>query len=205
MRCSRSSTSTIPFLRTQVSRQLLTNHSFFKKKVKFLGHVITPEGIQPNAKRVKDLKNLKSPERKRNFMIVLGCVGFYSCYIKNLHVDSQLFYNLIEDSTPFHWTLDHEKLFHSIKDRISEDTILTIPTTDYLFHVHLNSSNVGIGCILFQQFSEGERIISFNSRIFDKAEKNVQSPSRFMWNSFSFTNKGTLHHWISLSYIPILG
>ena len=35
---------------------------FFLKKVKFLVHVISPEGIQPIAKRVKDLKNLKLPE-----------------------------------------------------------------------------------------------------------------------------------------------
>ena len=31
---------------------------FFLKKLKFLGHVISPDGIQPIAKRVKDLKNL---------------------------------------------------------------------------------------------------------------------------------------------------
>ena len=68
---------------------------FFLKKVKFLGHVISPEGIQPIAKRVKDLKNLKSPENKRDVMKILGCLGFYSCYIKNLHVDSQPFYDLI--------------------------------------------------------------------------------------------------------------
>ena len=47
---------------------------FFLKKVKFLGHVISPEGIQPIAKRVKDLKNLKSPECKRDEMKVLGCL-----------------------------------------------------------------------------------------------------------------------------------
>ena len=35
---------------------------FFLKKVKFLGHVISPEGIQPIAKRVDALRNLKSPE-----------------------------------------------------------------------------------------------------------------------------------------------
>ena len=44
---------------------------FFLKKVKFLGHVISSEGIQPIAKRAKDLKNLKSPECKRDVMKVL--------------------------------------------------------------------------------------------------------------------------------------
>ena len=34
---------------------------FFLKKVKFLGHVISPDGIQPISKRVDALRNLKSP------------------------------------------------------------------------------------------------------------------------------------------------
>ena len=76
--------------------------SFFVKIVKFLGHVISPDGIQPRAKRVDVLRNLKSPQTKRDVMKVLGCLGFFSCYIKNLHVDSQPFYDLIKDSTPFH-------------------------------------------------------------------------------------------------------
>ena len=146
---------------------------FFLKKVKFLGRVISPEGIQPIAKRVKDLKNLKSPESKRDVMKILGCLGFYSCYIKNLHVDSQPFYDLIKDSTPFHWTHEHKKTFQSIKDRISEDTSLAVPSTNYPFHIHVDSSNVGTGCILIQQFPEGKRIISFNARIFDKAEQKM--------------------------------
>ena len=146
---------------------------FFLKKVKFLGHVISPEGIQPIAKRVNDLKILNSPESKRDVMKILGCLGFYNCYIKNLHVDSLPFHDLIKDSTPFHWTHEHEKLFQSIKDRISEDTILAVPSTDYPFHTHVDSSNVGTGCIQIQQFPEGKRIIFFNSRIFDKAEKKM--------------------------------
>ena len=64
---------------------------FFLKKVKFLGHFISLDGIQPIAKRVNDLRNLKSPERERDVVKVHGCLGFFSCYIKNLHVDSELF------------------------------------------------------------------------------------------------------------------
>ena len=126
----------------------------FLKRVKFLGHVISSEGIQPIAKWVKDLKNRKSLESKRDVMKILGCLGFYSCYIKNLHVDSKPFYDLIRDSTSFHWSEEHEKIFQMIKDRISEDTILAIPSTDYPFLIHVDSSNVGTRCILIQHFLE---------------------------------------------------
>ena len=133
-------------------------------------------------------------------MKVLGCLGFYSCYIKNLHVDSQPFYDLIKDSTPFHWTHEHEKLFQSIKNRISEDTILAVPSTDYPFHNHVDSSNVGSGCNLIQQFPEGKRIIS-NSRIFDKAEQEMSTFHRELCGIVSALQ--TYEHYIIGSPFPI--
>ena len=148
---------------------------FFLKKVKFLGHVISPDVIQPKAKRVVALRNLKSPQSKRDVMKVLGCLGFYSGYIKNLHVDAQPFYDLIIDSTPLHWTEEHETLFNSFKERIHKDTFLAVPSTDFPFRIHVDTSNVGTSCILIQQFPEGKRFISFNSRVFDKAEQRMST------------------------------
>ena len=174
---------------------------FFLKKVKFLGHVISPDGKQPIAKRVDALRNLKSPQSKRDVMKVLGYLGFYSCYIKNLHVDSQPFDDLIKDSTPFHWTEEHEKMFNSIKERKKKDTVLAVPSTDYPFHIHVDSSNVGTGCILIQQFPKGKRIISFNSRVFDKAEQKMSSLHRELCGIVSALQ--TYEHYIIGSPFPI--
>ena len=148
--------------------------SFFLKKVKFLGHVISPDGIQPIAKRVDALRNLKSPQSKRDVMKVLGCLGFYSCYIKNLHVDSEPFYDLIKDSTPFHWTEEHEQMFNCIKERIHRDTVLAVHSTDYPFHIHVDSSNVGTGCILTSKFPK-ERELSRSTRVY-LTRQNKKSP-----------------------------
>ena len=134
-------------------------------------------------------------------MKVLGCPGFYSCYIKNLYVDSQPFYDLIKDSTPFQWSHEHEKLFQSIKYRISEDTILAVPSTDYPFHIHVDSSNVGTGSILIQQFPEGKRIISFSSRIFDEAEQKISTLHRELCGRVSALK--TYEHYIIGSPFPI--
>ena len=174
---------------------------FFLKKVKFLGHVISPDGIQPIAKRVDALRNLKSPQSKRDVMKVLGCLGFYSCYIRNLHVNSQPFYDLIKDSTPFHWVENHEALFNSIKEKIRKDTVLAVPSTDYPFHIHVDCSNVGTGCILIQPFPEGKRIISFNCRVFDKAEQKMSTLHRELCGIVSALQ--TYEHYIIGSPFPI--
>ena len=87
-------------------------------------------------------------------MRVLGFLKFYSSYIKNLHVDSKPFFDLIRDDTPFEWTPEHEALFNAIKERISKDTILAILNKKYPFHIHVDSSRVGTGSILVQQVPE---------------------------------------------------
>ena len=171
---------------------------FYPKKASFLGRVIPPQGIQPIAKRVKDLKNLKSPEIKRDVWKVLG---LYSCYIKNLHVDSQPFYDLIKDSNSFHLTHEHEKLFQSIKDRISEDTNLAVPSNDCPFQIHVDSLNNGTGFILIQQFPSGKRIISFNSRIFHQAQQKMSTLHTELCGIVSALQ--TYEHYIIGSPFPI--
>ena len=99
----------------------------FLRKVHLLGHIVSDRGIQPVAKKVQEIKNLKSLENKRDRMRILGSLDFYSTFIKNLQVDSKPFYELLRDDVLFKWTTGHEELFQNIKDKISEETILTVP------------------------------------------------------------------------------
>ena len=138
---------------------------FFLKKVKFLEQIISADGTQPIAKRVDALWNLKSPQSKRDVMKVLGCLGFYSCCIKKLHVDSQPFYDLIKDSTPFHWTEQHEILFNSIKERIHKDTVPAVPSTDYLFHIQWTPQTL-VQVVFFSNSSLRERKLSRSIHVY---------------------------------------
>ena len=44
-------------------------------------------------------------------MRILGSLGFYSTFIKNLHVFLKSFYELLRDTVPFKWIKEHEKFF----------------------------------------------------------------------------------------------
>ena len=173
----------------------------FLRKVQILGHIVSDEGIQPVATKVQDLKDLKSPENKRDVMRVLGSLGFYSTFIKNLHVDSKPFCELLRDDVPFEWTKEHEELFRNIKDRISEETILAVPNPKYPFHIHVDSSSIGTGSILVQEFQSEKRIVSFNSRVFTKDEQKMSTLHRELCGIISTLQ--TYEHFISGSPHPI--
>ena len=173
----------------------------FLRKVQFLGHIVSDEGIQPVAKKNQDLENLKSPENKREVMRILGNLGFYITFIKKLHVVSKPFYELLRDDVPFKWTKELEELFRNIEDRISEETILAVPNPKYLFHIHVDSSSIGTGSILVQEFLSGKRIVSFNSRMFTKDEQKMSTFHRELCGVISALQ--TYEHFIIGSPHPI--
>ena len=152
---------------------------FFLRKVKFLGHVGSKDGLSPIASRIDDIKNLKYPESKQKFVLgVLAVIGFYSSYIINFHVDAKCLYELANINDKFQWLSCHEEVFQKLKDKFCHDISKAIPNVNYPFYIHTNSSIVGAGCILIQDFPEGKRIVSANSRVFDKAEQKMSTQHR---------------------------
>ena len=92
-------------------------------------------------------------------------------------------------------------MFKSIIERFHKDTALAVPSTEYPFQIHVDLSNVGTGCILIQPFPEGKTIISFNSRVFDKAEQKMFTLHRELCGIVSALQ--TYEHYIFGSPFPI--
>ena len=151
---------------------------FFLRKVKFLGHVISENTLSPVISRIDDIRNLKTPESKTDVLSVLGAMGFYSNYVINFHIDAKPLYDLTRGDVNFKWEEEHEKVFNILKEKFVHDISLAIPNANYPFHIHADSSNLGTGCILIQQFPDRKRIVSANSRLFDKAEQKMSPQHR---------------------------
>ena len=96
----------------------------------------------------------------------------------NFHKDAKPLYNLTRGDVNINWEEEHEKLFNILKEKFAHDISLAIPNANYSFHIHADSSNLGTGCILIQQFPDRKRIVSANSRVFDKAEQKMSPQHR---------------------------
>ena len=55
--------------------------SFAVKRVTFLGHVLTPEGIHPNPDKLEAIISYPVPTKLKQVRGFLGLVGFYRKYI----------------------------------------------------------------------------------------------------------------------------
>ena len=55
---------------------------FFKKRIKFLGHIVSEEGVSTDLKKVEAVLNLSVPKTVYNVRAFLGFVGYYRRFIK---------------------------------------------------------------------------------------------------------------------------
>lgn len=55
---------------------------FFQLEVKFLGHVISPDGIKPDPEKIKSIKNFSCPRNVKELQSFLGFVNFYTKFVR---------------------------------------------------------------------------------------------------------------------------
>ena len=51
--------------------------SFFKQRVEYLGHVVTPEGISPNPDKVRVVQEYPTPTNLKELRSFLGLANYY--------------------------------------------------------------------------------------------------------------------------------
>jgi hypothetical protein len=53
--------------------------AFFKESVKYLGHIISAQGIATNPKKVETIQNWPTPTNLKDIQSFLGLCNYYRC------------------------------------------------------------------------------------------------------------------------------
>lgn len=70
--------------RAQANLKLQIDKSeFLKKKIEYLGHVVTADGIKPNPKKLETIKKFPIPQKKKEIKSFLGLLGYYRKFIRD--------------------------------------------------------------------------------------------------------------------------
>ena len=74
---------------------------FFKTKVNYLGHIISPSGIQPEKKKIEEIIDFKVPRNTTDVKAFLGMAGFYKKFIKDFAHKSHPLCHLLKKGVKF--------------------------------------------------------------------------------------------------------
>lgn len=79
--------------------------------------------------------------------------------------------HLLKEDTVFQWTEEHQRAFEALKRALMEAPVLASPDPNRPFILDTDASNEGLGAVLAQRGPDGEHVVAYYSRTFDKAEK----------------------------------
>ncbi|GFU41017.1 retrovirus-related Pol polyprotein from transposon 17.6 [Trichonephila clavipes] len=147
---------------------------FARDKLKYLGLIISKEGIETDNKKIRAITEMKPPKNNREVSKFLGMTGWYQKFIPRYADICEPLYQLKKKGAKFNWSGEAHDSFDQIKRTLTEAPILQLPNFSEQFNLFTDASGVGIGAVLQQN----QKPIAFASRTLNKAERNYTVTER---------------------------
>ncbi|UYV64930.1 K02A2.6-like [Cordylochernes scorpioides] len=144
----------------------------FKEKVRYLGHLISRQGIQTDPDRTETVRQWPVPRDVHQLRSFLGLCSYYRRFVPGFSNIARPLHRLTESGRPFSWTVDCERAMDKLKQALSSPPMLAYPDQGEPFILDTDASNTGIGAVLSQTQDGVERVIAYFSKTLSKPERN---------------------------------
>ncbi|KAD7117098.1 hypothetical protein E3N88_04366 [Mikania micrantha] len=124
---------------------------FWLKEVQFLGHIVNEKGVHVDPAMIEAVQNWSTPKTLTEIRSFLGLAGHYRLFISNFpRIPVPLTYSTQKDR-PYEWGPQQEEAFQTLKQKLCDAPVLTLPDGNDDFVVYCDASNLGLGCVLMQR------------------------------------------------------
>ncbi len=152
---------------TKLKRACFTVHprkiQLCRRKLKYLGYIISPGKCYPNPEKVVNIRRFPRPTCPADIAQFFGLLGYYRKFIPDFALYAKQIYAL-SGNNPWKWTEECENNFRYLKTALCYQVMLYLPDLNLIFIITCDASRKALGAIL-QQEKDGVRYpIWFGSR-----------------------------------------
>ncbi|XP_052740236.1 uncharacterized protein LOC112054640 [Bicyclus anynana] len=141
-------------------------------KIKYLGHLIVPEGIKTDMDKISAIANRPEPRNLKQLISFLQTASWYRRFIQNFAEIARPLTNLTKKKVKWQWCDDEQKSYESLKRLLTTAPILKQADYESPFTIKTDASNYAIGAALVQGEGSEEHPIQYASRLLTPAECN---------------------------------
>ena len=139
-------------------------------ELKYIGHVLSPEGVKadPDKVKVSDIKNMPTPTDGEQVRRLLGFTNYLAKFLPNLSAISEPLRRLIQKDAEFEWGSSQQQAFEKIKEITTAERSLAYYDVHKPVVVQCDASTLGLGATPMQY----GRPVAYASRSLTKCEQN---------------------------------
>ena len=168
----------------------------FKEKLKYLGHIVSSQGIRPDPEKTRAVQEWEIPKTERDLRGFLGLASYYRKFVPNFakiaaplnsllggKKDAKRTRNKLRTDSATKrpisdvWEEKHQEAFLRLKDQLVKAPLLGYPDFHRPFILEVDTSLLGIGAVVSQQQESGLVVIAYASRGLKVDEKRMQNYS----------------------------
>ncbi|MCG7878633.1 MAG: RNase H-like domain-containing protein [Candidatus Thiodiazotropha endolucinida] len=145
---------------------------FRRQSVKFLGHIIGSDGVQPDPEKLSALLDMEPPSDVSGVRRILGVVNQLGKFSPNVAEYTKPLRDLLKEKNQFFWGHAQQKAFDQIKKELTKSPILALYDPNRYTVVSSDASNYGIGSVLMQKQDDGQlKPVAYASRALTPTEQ----------------------------------
>jgi dUTPase len=178
----------------------------FQDKVKYVGHVVSSQGIETDPEKITKISNWPTPKNVDEVRTFLGFTSYYRRFVKSFASIAKPLNQLLtgskkkkhfrksvtrtQESGKWEWGERQQSAFDSLKQVLTSPPILAYPEYTKPFILHTDASINGLGAVLYQNFNGIDRVIAYASRGLSVAEQRYPAHKlEFLALKWAITSK----------------
>ncbi|XP_022779210.1 uncharacterized protein K02A2.6-like [Stylophora pistillata] len=140
-------------------------------ELKFLGHVISAEGIKPEPDKVKAIADAPVLQNQAELRSFLGSITYLTQFVSNLATVITPLRYLMQKGVVWKWSTTESKAFEEVKELLIKAPCFAHYSLEAKTKLVVDASPVSLGCVLLQNVDSHWQSISYASRSLTAAEK----------------------------------
>ena len=118
------------------------------KRVKFMGHVLTANGLEPDPDKVKAIKEMPRPQNVEDAQRLNGFVNYLAKFLPHLAETMEPIRRLTRKDIRWQWAEEQERAFKKVKAMVVESPVLSYYNPVLPLDVQCDASQKGLGATL---------------------------------------------------------